>query len=107
MRDYIGGEGKGKGRDTGDGIGDGLGRLAGMLKKSEALRKVVNLDEVILWCVCKHEVFKKLTSSTLPFLGDDSTYSRRAAAYRILRQILDRTAWGKMINAGIEWLIVR
>lgn len=45
------GGGKGKGRDTGDQAGEVLGRLAGLLKKSDGLRKVVNMDEVIQWYV--------------------------------------------------------
>ena len=45
--------------------------------------------------------------SLLPFLCDESTHDKRAAAYRCLRLSLNRASWAQMINAGIEWLIVR
>lgn len=45
--------------------------------------------------------------SVLPSLDDSSAPKRRAAAYRILRYILTRESWAKMLSAGIEWLFIR
>ncbi|OWZ28826.1 sterility protein Ste20 [Cryptococcus neoformans c8] len=89
------GRGKGKERAVDNGAEelDALTRLGDMLKKSEALRLCVELNEVV--------------QGVLPSLGDSSTPKRRAAAYRILRYILTRESWAKMLSAGIEWLLIR
>jgi rapamycin-insensitive companion of mTOR len=43
----------------------------------------------------------------LPFMADLSSTRRRAAGYRLMRYLLDRSTWAKMLQAGIEWLVVR
>ncbi|KAK1923142.1 Rapamycin-insensitive companion of mTOR, middle domain-containing protein [Papiliotrema laurentii] len=84
---------KGKQRDTDDVAGDCMGKLAAMLKKSDPLRMAISTDD-LLRCV-------------MPFLGDGSTYGLRAMSYRVLRYALHRASWCKMVDAGLEWLIVR
>jgi len=41
------------------------------------------------------------------FLGDAVTPRTRAAAYRLLRYVLDRPSWGIMLESGIEWLFIK
>jgi hypothetical protein len=50
---------------------------------------------------------RRLTYRTLRFLGDAVTPRTRAAAYRLLRYVLDRQSWGIMLESGIEWLFIR
>lgn len=50
---------------------------------------------------------RQLIISVMPFLGDGSTYGLRAMSYRVLRYALHRASWCKMVDAGLEWLIVR
>jgi rapamycin-insensitive companion of mTOR len=58
-------------------------------------------------CVTAHEFDPDRLDSVLPFLADEATSRRRAAAYRALRYLLDRDAWGKMLLAGLEWIVIR
>ncbi|KAK8850712.1 hypothetical protein IAR55_004632 [Kwoniella newhampshirensis] len=90
-------KGKGKEREGEDERRDEpcdcMNKLGEMIKKSEGVR--VNLD------------VEDLLQGVLPFLGDLSTPRRRAAGYRILRYVLTRQGWGKMLSSGLEWLIIR
>ncbi|CAD6567983.1 MAG: hypothetical protein TREMPRED_004194 [Tremellales sp. Tagirdzhanova-0007] len=85
--------GKGKDVERRDEVWDCLTRLGDMLKKSEPLRTGVSMDELL--------------QSVLPHLADSSTVSRRAAGYRVLRYVMSRERWGKMLHAGLEWLLIR
>ncbi|WVQ86186.1 hypothetical protein IAT38_008354 [Cryptococcus sp. DSM 104549] len=90
--------GKGKDRaseDDGNEESETLVRLGDMFKKSEGLKLNIDVEEVLQ------------SNSVLPSLGDSSTVRRRAAAYRVLRYIITRPAWGKMLAFGIEWLLIR
>ncbi|ORY28003.1 Rapamycin-insensitive companion of mTOR, middle domain-domain-containing protein [Naematelia encephala] len=93
LRDLNREKGKGKASDRGDEEWECLTRLAEVLKKSDGLKGLVDVEEVVE-CV-------------IPYLDDASTNRRRAAAYRVLRYVLDRPGWGHMISAGLEWLITR
>ncbi|TXT05984.1 hypothetical protein VHUM_03745 [Vanrija humicola] len=68
-------------------------RLTDLFRQSPALRRHVEIEDVL--------------PSVLLFLADDSTYRRRAAAYRLLRYMLTRLSWGRMINGGLQWIIIR
>ncbi|WWD20882.1 hypothetical protein CI109_105359 [Kwoniella shandongensis] len=97
LRDLGRGKGKekeGEGEDERiDGPCESLNKLGEMLKQSEGVRANLDVDEVL--------------EGVLPFLGDSSTPRRRAAGYRILRYLLTRQTWGKMLSSGLEWLIIR
>lgn len=104
---------KGKEREVekSDEVGEIFVNLSGMLKRSDELKRFINKEELIRryvgWYLHTRKKKEHPDDSALPFLADDSTPGRRAATYRILRLCLDRLSWGKMINFGIEWLIVR
>jgi hypothetical protein len=68
-------------------------RLADAFKKSPSLLKRVDTHEVL--------------QCTLPFLADSATSRQRTAGYRLLRYMVLRRTWGRMINAGVEWVIIR
>ncbi|WOO81922.1 Target of rapamycin complex 2 subunit ste20 [Vanrija pseudolonga] len=86
-------EGKGKTAERGDEPWDAMTRLTDLFKQSPALRRHVEIEDVL--------------QSVLLFLADDSTSRRRAAAYRLLRYMLTRLNWGRMINGGLQWIIIR
>ncbi|WWC98367.1 hypothetical protein V866_005258 [Kwoniella sp. B9012] len=102
LRELGGGKGKGKVkaavqesrmREVDDEPYDVMIYLSEIFKVNEGLRMVIDMDEVI--------------QSVIPFLGDVATPRQRAAGYRLLRFLLTRQAWGKMIASGMEWLIIR
>nr|KIR45878.1 sterility protein Ste20 [Cryptococcus bacillisporus CA1280] len=93
LKEIERGKGKKIAGDYGAEEWEALARLGDMLKRSEGLRLSVESDEIV--------------QNVLPSLGDLSTPKRRAAAYRILRYILTRESWAKMLSAGIEWLLIR
>ncbi|KAK6906421.1 hypothetical protein I203_100406 [Kwoniella mangroviensis CBS 8507] len=104
LRELGGGKGKGKGKvraavqesrrnEVDDEPYDVMIYLSEISKANEGLRMVIDMDEVI--------------QSVIPFLGDVATPRQRAAGYRLLRFLLTRQAWGKMIASGMEWLIIR
>ncbi|WWC92493.1 uncharacterized protein L201_007452 [Kwoniella dendrophila CBS 6074] len=68
-------------------------KLSEQLKKTENLKSVLSVDEII--------------KCTIAFLGDSATSRQKSAGYRLLRYILTRNFWGKMLGAGLEWLIIR
>lgn len=76
-----------------DEVWDCMTRLAEMFKKSPALLKHVDVPEVL--------------HAAIPFLADSATIRQRTAGYRLLRYMLTRRNWGKMIFVGVEWLIIR
>ncbi|WVQ77136.1 hypothetical protein IAR50_006819 [Cryptococcus sp. DSM 104548] len=67
--------------------------LGNLLKRSEALRRSVDAEDII-----RH---------VLPSLCDNSITKRRAAGYRVLRYILTRHSWANMLSVGLEWLLIR
>ncbi|WVO18166.1 hypothetical protein L204_105869 [Cryptococcus depauperatus] len=85
--------GKGKERERGDEEADVLVRLGDIIKKSEGISLGVEVDDII--------------QGVLPSLGDSSTSKRRAGAYRVLRYIISRETWGKMLLVGLEYLLIR
>ncbi|WRT70894.1 uncharacterized protein IL334_007893 [Kwoniella shivajii] len=93
--------GRGKSKETNQGQQrndepyDLMIKLADSLKKNDGLRLALisDMDDII--------------QSLIPFLGDSATPRHRAAGYRLMRYLLTRQSWGKMIEAGIEWLIIR
>ncbi|WVQ95387.1 hypothetical protein IAU59_002484 [Kwoniella sp. CBS 9459] len=89
--------GRGKGKETDDDQNDEpydlMIKLGDMLKKTEGLRSAIIVEDTI--------------KGIVPYLSDSSTPRRRAAGYRVLRYALTRTAWGRMLASGIEWLIIR
>ncbi|ODO05811.1 hypothetical protein I350_04872 [Cryptococcus amylolentus CBS 6273] len=68
-------------------------KLGDLLKRSEALRRSVEVEDTI--------------QHVLPSLCDTSTTKRRAAGYRVLRYILTRRSWANMLSSGLEWLLIR
>lgn len=93
LRDVSHREGKGKEVDRGDDGWEALNNLAELFKKNPGLQQQVDMHDV-LHC-------------TMPFLADSSSVSQRAAAYRLLRYTLTRRNWGLMLNAGIEFVVIR
>lgn len=93
LRDVSHYEGKGKEPDRGEDGWEALTNLADLFKKNPGLQKQVDMHDV-LHC-------------TMPFLADTASVSQRAAAYRLLRYTLSRRNWGLMLNAGIEFVVIR
>ncbi|KAK4687008.1 rapamycin-insensitive companion of mTOR, partial [Tremellales sp. Uapishka_1] len=85
--------GKGKSPQRGDAVWDCMTRMTEMVKRSNEVLSSVDVQNVLL-CI-------------MPFMGDSSTTQRRSAGYRLLRHLLDRATWIRMLDSGIEWLIVR
>ncbi|KAL7420859.1 hypothetical protein Q5752_004812 [Cryptotrichosporon argae] len=84
---------KGKSPERGDDVCDGLMRLAELVKKHPAVVATIDPADVV------HAV--------LPCLADTATSRRRSATYRLLRYFLTRPTWGTMLEAGVEWTIIR
>lgn len=93
LRDVPVCEGKGKEVDRGDDGWEALTNLAELFKKNPGLQKHVDMQDV-LHC-------------TMPLLSDAASISQRAAVYRLLRYTLSRRNWGLMLNAGIEFVVIR
>jgi len=72
---------------------DCMTRLAELFKQHPALLKHVDVPEAL--------------HAAIPFLADSATTRQRTAGYRLLRYMLTRRNWGKMIFVGVEWLIIR
>lgn len=72
---------------------DCMSRLTDMFKKSRALLRHVEINEAL--------------HATLAFISDPATVRQRTAAYRLLRHMLSRRNWGRMIHIGVECVIIR
>jgi hypothetical protein len=86
-------KGKSPERPGPDEAWDCMTRLADMFKQNPGLIKHVDVAEAL--------------GAVLYYISDTATIRQRTAGYRLLRYMLSRRNWGRMIFAGVEWLIIR